>query len=96
MYTNRMSRKRATAEERAHGVRLGQLIAVSRQQQGQSASELSIAAGVSIDALRSLEIGRVPMPSFLTVARLARALGLDLDSLHSEAARIVKKGRSRS
>jgi hypothetical protein len=40
---------------------------------------------VAIDTVRSLEGGRVAAPAFLTVARLADALGLSLDELHSRA-----------
>ncbi len=40
---------------------------------------------MAIDTVRSLESGRVATPGFLTVARLADALGLSLDELHARA-----------
>jgi len=40
---------------------------------------------VAIDTVRSLENGRVATPTFLTIARLADALGLSLDELHARA-----------
>jgi hypothetical protein len=40
---------------------------------------------VAIDTVRSLEGGRVATPAFLTIARLAEALGLSLDELHARA-----------
>jgi transcriptional regulator with XRE-family HTH domain len=42
---------------------------------------VSAASGVSLEALRKIESGRVPTPAFFTVAALARALGLPLDEL---------------
>src|SRR3712207_7310609 len=38
-------------------------------------------SGVSPEALRKIESGRVPTPAFFTVAALARALDLPLDQL---------------
>jgi len=40
---------------------------------------------VAIDTVRSLENGRVAMPAFLTIARLAGVLGMSLDELHARA-----------
>ena len=85
MYCYRMGRKAVSERDHAHGRRLGQLIADSRRTQNRSAPELAVESAVSIDAVRSLENGRVPLPSFLTIARLARALGLSLDQLHLHA-----------
>ena len=80
-----MTRKSASTQEREHGERLGRLIAESRLLHEYSAPELAQASGVSIDALRSLENGRVPTPGFLTIARLAESLDLSLDRLHADA-----------
>lgn len=80
-----MTRKPISEEDREHGVRLGQLIADRRRLRAWSAPELARSSGVSIDALRSLENGRVPMPSFRTVARLAESLQLSLDELQLRA-----------
>lgn len=42
---------------------------------------VAVASGVSVDALRKIESGRVPTPTLFTVAALATALDLSLDSL---------------
>ena len=44
-------------------------------------AEVSAASGVSLEALRKIESGRVPTPAFFTVAALAGALGIPLDRL---------------
>jgi transcriptional regulator with XRE-family HTH domain len=72
-------------QDREHGRHLGRLIAARRQQIEQSAPELARESSVAIDTVRSLENGRVATPAFLTIARLASALGLSLDDLHSQA-----------
>lgn len=61
------------------------LIAARRQERERSAPELARESAVAIDTVRSLESGRVSTPAFLTVARLAAALGLSLDDLHARA-----------
>ena len=43
--------------------------------------EVATASGVSLEALRKIESGRVPTPAFFTVTALARTLGLPLDEL---------------
>lgn len=74
-----------SSEDREHGRRLGVLIAARRQERRRSAPELARDSSVAIDTVRSLESGRVATPTFLTVARLADALGLSLDELHVRA-----------
>jgi hypothetical protein len=51
---------------------------------------------VAIDTVRSLECGRVATPAFLTIARLAAALGLSLDDMHAQAALGVDHAPGRS
>jgi transcriptional regulator with XRE-family HTH domain len=80
-----MARKTASTEDREHGRWLGVLIAAQRQERGRSAPDLARESSVAIDTVRSLEGGRVATPAFLTVARLADALGLSLDELHAQA-----------
>ena len=46
-----------------------------------SAQALAAATGLSIDTVRSIESGRTISPSFLTVVRMSRALGVSLDQL---------------
>jgi len=82
-----MARKAASVEEQQHGRQLGLLIAARRVARRRSAPELARDSSVSIDAVRSIERGRVPTPTFLTVARLAAALEMSLDGLHASAVR---------
>lgn len=51
---------------------------------------------MALDTVRSLENGRVAMPAFLTVARLAGALGLSLDELNARAAGDGSPGKRRA
>lgn len=84
MYCYRMRRK-LNQFELAHGRTIGFILARERERAKLSASEIARASDVSLDAIRSLENGRVPTPGFLTVARLADALNLSLDELHANA-----------
>jgi len=49
-------------------------------------SMVAVAArcGLSVDSVRKIETGRVPTPSFATVAALAQAVGLSLDDLAAQ------------
>lgn len=85
MYNNTMPRRQTSQEERAHGLSLGQAIKRCRERRSLSAAELAGLSRVSVDTVRSLECGRVPRPGFLTVARLATALGVSLDELQALA-----------
>ena len=80
-----MGRKVTQSEDREHGRRLGVLIAARRLERRWSAPDLARGSSVAIDTVRSLENGRVAAPAFLTIARLADALGLSLDELHARA-----------
>jgi transcriptional regulator with XRE-family HTH domain len=80
-----MGRRPIGEIERSHGTRLGSILAARRVSSERSAAEIARASDVSLDAVRSLENGRVPTPAFLTVARLAKVLGLSLDDLHEQA-----------
>ena len=65
--------------ERERGRRLGALLRAARGDR--SPAEVAAASGVSLEALRKIESGRVPTPAFFTVAALARAVDLPLDRL---------------
>jgi len=80
-----MGRRSTSSEDREHGRRLGILIAARRRERQRSAPDLARESSVAIDTVRSLENGRVATPTFLTIARLADALGLSLDELHARA-----------
>ncbi|GAA3076604.1 hypothetical protein GCM10020000_72560 [Streptomyces olivoverticillatus] len=43
--------------------------------------EVAATAGLSAETLRKIETGRAPTPAFFTIAALANALGLTLDTL---------------
>ncbi|MFG3350842.1 helix-turn-helix domain-containing protein [Streptomyces sp. NPDC048001] len=74
-----MVRTPLTPEERERGERLGRLLREARA--GRSMAEVAAAAGISAETLRKIETGRAPTPAFFTVAALAGALGLSLDTL---------------
>ncbi|NEK85293.1 helix-turn-helix transcriptional regulator [Blastococcus saxobsidens] len=74
-----MVRPPLTPEERERGRRLGALLREARGDR--SPAEVSATSGVSLEVLRKIESGRVPTPTFFTVAALAHALGLPLDRL---------------
>jgi transcriptional regulator with XRE-family HTH domain len=74
-----MVRPPLTAAERERGRRLGALLRAARG--SRSPAEIAAASGVSPEALRKIETGRVPTPAFFTVAALARALDVPLERL---------------
>jgi transcriptional regulator with XRE-family HTH domain len=74
-----MVRPPLTPAERDRGRRLGALLRSARG--ARSPGEVAAASGVSLEALRKIESGRVPTPAFFTVTALARTLGLPLDEL---------------
>ncbi|GAA4744905.1 helix-turn-helix transcriptional regulator [Modestobacter marinus] len=74
-----MVRPPLSPEERDRGRRLGALLRAARGPR--TPAEVAAASGVSLEALRKIESGRVPTPAFFTVAALARAVGLPLDQL---------------
>ena len=74
-----MVRPPLTPAERERGRRLGALLRSARGER--SPGEVAAASGVSPEALRKIESGRVPTPAFFTVTALARALDLPLDQL---------------
>ncbi|WP_116452616.1 helix-turn-helix domain-containing protein [Blastococcus litoris] len=79
-----MVRPPLTPAERERGRRLGALLREARGTR--TPAEVSAASGVSLEALRKIETGRVPTPAFFTVAALAQALGIPLDRLTAELA----------
>jgi transcriptional regulator with XRE-family HTH domain len=74
-----MVRPPLTPAERDRGRRLGALLRAARGDR--APAEIAAASGVSLEALRKIESGRVPTPTFFTVAALARALDVPLDEL---------------
>jgi transcriptional regulator with XRE-family HTH domain len=79
-----MVRPPLTAAERDRGRRLGALLRAARGER--SPADVAAASGVSQEALRKIETGRVPTPAFFTVAALAGALDVPLDRLLADLA----------
>ena len=75
-----------TTQGRTRGSRrtLGKQICYWRDRRRLTQEELAALAGVSEDAVKSLEQGRRPNPRILTVLKVAAALGLGLDELLAE------------
>lgn len=71
-------------EERERGERLGRVLRDARGVR--SIVEVAASAGISPETLRKIETGRIPTPAFFTVAALAGALGLSLDTVSSASA----------
>lgn len=79
-----MVRTPLTPWERERGERFGALLREARGER--SMVEVAAAAGVSAETLRKIETGRAPTPAFFTIAALAFALDLSLDSLATAVA----------
>lgn len=79
-----MVRTPLTPEERERGERLGRLLRETRGDR--SMAEIAAHAGISPETLRKIETGRAPTPAFFTVAALAGALGLSMDTLAERCA----------
>lgn len=79
MYNNRMPRKPASDAERAFGSALGIALSERRNVLGLSGGDLARASGVSLDAIRSIETGRVSNPGLYSMVQITMALGLTLD-----------------
>ncbi|TFI45088.1 XRE family transcriptional regulator [Rhodococcus sp. 1R11] len=65
--------------ELARGARLG--TALRRYRGNRTMTEVSDAAGISVETLRKIETGRIATPAFFTVAALCDALEISLDAL---------------
>jgi transcriptional regulator with XRE-family HTH domain len=76
-----MGRRQITSQQRAEGQRLAASLRDARKRLPTAQTELAANSGVSIDTIRAVEGNRVASPSFFTVARLARELGVTLDGL---------------
>lgn len=62
-------------------MKLGELLAIARELKGWSQRELEKKSGVSHAIIAQMETGGIKSPSFIKVARLAKALNLSLDRL---------------
>ena len=67
--------------DRERGIRLGAALRAARGDR--TSVEIAARAGISVEALRKIEHGRVPTPAFFTVLAIAEAVGLSLDDLRT-------------
>ncbi|MEU1684425.1 helix-turn-helix transcriptional regulator [Micromonospora sp. NPDC005707] len=74
-----MVRPPLTPEQVAAGQRLGAALRVARGDR--SLVEVAVAAGISPETLRKIEVGRLPAPAFGTVVCLSEVLGVALSDL---------------
>jgi transcriptional regulator with XRE-family HTH domain len=74
-----MVRVPLTPDEVRRGQELGRLLRTARGDR--KLVDVAVSAGVSPETLRKIETGRIPTPSFTTVALLAREVGLSLDEM---------------
>ena len=89
-----MVRPPLTPAERDRGRKLGALLRAARG--ARTPAEVAAASGVSLEALRKIESGRVPTPAFFTVAALAAELALPLRDLVEACGPTVDEPRSRT
>lgn len=85
MYCYRVSRRPLTPAEVDFGARVGAALRERRRSLGISGGDLAVASNVSLDAIRSIESGRVGSPGLWVASRLATALSLSLDTLSRDA-----------
>ena len=74
-----MVRVPLTPEERERGRRLGEVLREARGPR--SMTSVAAAVAMPVETLRKIESGRVPTPTFFTIAALAGELCLPLDVL---------------
>jgi len=76
-----MVRLPLTPEQLANGKALGEAL---RRARGDATLAVSAAAaGISPETLRKIETGRLPSPSFFTIASLCAHYGVSLDEIAS-------------
>ena len=78
---DRMVRPPLSDADRERGIRLGAALRAARGDR--TSVEIAARAGISVEALRKIEHGRVPTPAFFTVLAIAEAVGLSLDELRT-------------
>jgi transcriptional regulator with XRE-family HTH domain len=81
-----------TAEQRESGLALGRHLRIARAERPMP--EVAAAAGISVETLRKIETGRIPTPSFATVAAIAQAVGLSLDQLATTVKNTTEDARA--
>jgi DNA-binding XRE family transcriptional regulator len=74
-----MVRVPLTPDEVRRGQEIGALLREARG--ARTLMDVAVGAGISPETLRKIETGRIPTPSFTTVALLAAQVGLSLDAI---------------
>jgi hypothetical protein len=74
-----MVRRPLTPGQIAAGRRLGAALRVARG--SRSIGDVALAAGISPETLRKIEVGRLPAPAFGTVVCLSEVLDIPLSDL---------------
>lgn len=74
-----MVREPLTSADLHRGRELGRMLREARGER--TLMEVAVDAGISPETLRKIETGRIPTPSFTTVALLAAQVGLSLDTI---------------
>ena len=68
-----------TFHTRAGSLKIAEIIGIAREAKGWSQLDLAREACVAPSSLCRLEQGKMPDPSFITIARIFEALGVSLD-----------------
>ena len=89
-----MVRVPLTPEEHERGRRLGDVL--RRARGPRPMTSVAAAVGMPVETLRKIESGRVPTPTFFTIAALAGELRLPLDALVDACAPAEDVDRSRT
>jgi len=76
-----VGRKPISEEKQRRGARLASALALGRRRADLTQQALAARAGVDVDLLRKIERMAVTEPGFFTVADLALAAGMDMNSL---------------
>lgn len=74
-----MVREPLTSADLDRGRELGRMLREARGDR--TLVDVAAGAGISPETLRKIETGRIPTPSFTTVAVLAAQIGLSLDAI---------------
>jgi len=74
-----MVREPLTPADLHRGRELGRMLRRARGER--TLLDVAVTAGISPETLRKIETGRIPTPSFSTVALLATEVGLSLDAI---------------
>ena len=79
-----VGRPKKTEAEVAFGRALGEALKAARLDKKFTSEELARSSRVGVDQVRSLERGRAASPGIYSVARLALALGVSIESITPE------------